>query len=636
MALSVVITSVLIMWETLPISVRSLFLNQNDPTNMTEGGGVEFCPEDIHKLLGHFSQATHKVKDGDLKGDIIMEKCLMLFRKDYKYSVIRNFNGELCGHYPSKIPLLEYEVSGSRQEKHHNVESIYDMTKMRELFKQARFARCRSRFTVPVILYEGKHICRSATLSSGAEMYGRSGIDFFFSGDLSLMKSVFSDVQIFDKYRGHDIKLLKVLSVGYICDLMVEKKKVKFGMNITSSEKVDKENRYADFCIMSIPYPGCEFFKDWKDNSNGEKMWFDWEQSYVDACLDIPNIALLSQVNIEWKSYKEWNLVRLTQNYLKLLIHMIREGDGGILVHCISGWDRTPMFVALLRLSLWADGVIHTSLSAAEILYLSIAYDWYLFGHNLNDRLSKGEEILFFCFNFLRHITSNEFSVKPKRTKNRTPASRTNSECNLDGGVLLDSDQTLRGLRGSDTSINSLSSCSVDAAPIVFSNSSFEEEVCMANGNSNFLPVSQRFSSSPRGSTNSDSTFPLGANHFPLANSSSPMAVPSFKRCADSTRANSPGCGSWQIISTSGSERGSSQDLRHCSSSSSRISSCHEVLEACDPPRKQRLDCVRQIFHNAYTNTLPSRNGAEGGRITNLLDQFAEKVGIRAARGTVV
>lgn len=28
--------------------------------------------------------------------------------------------------------------------------------------------------------------------------------------------------------------------------------------------------------------------------------------------------------------------------------------DGGLLVHCISGWDRTPLFISLLRLSLWA------------------------------------------------------------------------------------------------------------------------------------------------------------------------------------------------------------------------------------------------------------------------------------------
>ena len=39
-----------------------------------------------------------------------------------------------------------------------------------------------------------------------------------------------SESQLFDKVRGHDIKLLRYLSVRYICDLMVENKKVKFGL----------------------------------------------------------------------------------------------------------------------------------------------------------------------------------------------------------------------------------------------------------------------------------------------------------------------------------------------------------------------------------------------------------------------
>ena len=48
---------------------------------------------------------------------------------------------------------------------------------------------------------------------------------------------------------------------------------------VTSSEKVDKENRYSDFTIMSVPYPGCEFFRDWRDNGyRAEGLRFDWSQ----------------------------------------------------------------------------------------------------------------------------------------------------------------------------------------------------------------------------------------------------------------------------------------------------------------------------------------------------------------------
>jgi myotubularin-related protein 14 len=52
----------------------------------------------------------------------------------------------------------------------------------------------------------------------------------------------------------------------------------------------------------------------------------------------------------------------------------------GLLVHCISGWDRTPLFISLLRISLWADKEIHQQLNVEELLYLTIAYDWLLFG----------------------------------------------------------------------------------------------------------------------------------------------------------------------------------------------------------------------------------------------------------------
>ena len=49
--------------------------------------------------------------------------------------------------------------------------------------------------------------------------------------------------------------------------------------SVTSSEKVDKEHRYAEFSLLSLPYPGCEFFKDFRDNGfNGINLHFDWSQ----------------------------------------------------------------------------------------------------------------------------------------------------------------------------------------------------------------------------------------------------------------------------------------------------------------------------------------------------------------------
>ena len=73
---------------------------------------------------------------------------------------------------------------------------------------------------------------------------------------------------------------------------------------MTSSEKVDKENRYSDFVIMSVPYPGCEFFRDWRENGYmAEGMMFDWNQGYVDALLDLP-ANMSPPHNIDWAKYR--------------------------------------------------------------------------------------------------------------------------------------------------------------------------------------------------------------------------------------------------------------------------------------------------------------------------------------------
>uniref|UniRef100_A0A8C6WX43 Myotubularin related protein 14 n=1 Tax=Neogobius melanostomus TaxID=47308 RepID=A0A8C6WX43_9GOBI len=374
--------------------------------------------EEIVDLIYLFSKTQYRAKEVTPQVEEIERRTLDLFSRDYKYSIIHNPNGEVCGHYPRQIVFLEQELEYDRSRS----EGAVQISKLQDLVNRSKLARCRGRFVCPVILYNGKHICRSSTLAGWGELYGRTGYNYIFSGgtddtcaepeevleDDNGVRN--GDSQLFDKVRGHDIKLLRYLSVRYICDLMVENKKVKFGLNVTSSEKVDKAQRYADFTLLSVPYPGCEFFKDYKDRDyTAEGLVFNWNQDYVDAPLTIPP-CFNQNLSIDWSQYQSWDLVEQTQNYLKLLLHLINSDDeSGLLVHCISGWDRTPLFVSLLRLSLWADGVVHSSLEPAEILFLTIAYDWFLFGHMLPDRLSKGEEIFFFCFNFLKHIVSEKF-----------------------------------------------------------------------------------------------------------------------------------------------------------------------------------------------------------------------------------
>lgn len=84
---------------------------------------------------------------------------------------ISNYNGDLANNYPSRILIPEAETSLFPSSTIY--EHAIDATRLRELCQQARAARCRTRFPVPVIIYRGNYICRSATLSGYSEMVGR-------------------------------------------------------------------------------------------------------------------------------------------------------------------------------------------------------------------------------------------------------------------------------------------------------------------------------------------------------------------------------------------------------------------------------------------------------------------------------
>lgn len=605
----------------------------------------EVSRSELFELVQYFSKNPFRARDSNAKVEGIQRKCLQLFAKDYKFTTITNNNGDLCGHYPLKLVILEAKLNAGESEKTDS-QKANDARKLRDLFVKARFARCRSRFVVPVILFEGKNICRSATLSGGAEIYGRSGYDFLFAGGESIPDNPLDDLNgvngtgplyssgdydLFDRIRGQDIRLLKTLRVKYICDLMVEKKKVKFGMRVTSSEKVDKIQRYSDFCLCSVPYPGCEFFRDFKDNEyNADGLHFNWQQDYVDTKFSVPDL-LLNHKGIEWNNYQSWDLVTLTQNYLHLLISCVKDGDGGLLIHCISGWDRTPLFISLLRMSLWADGRIHQSLSPAELLFLTIAYDWFLFGHGLPERLQRGEEVFFFCFNFLKNIASDDFSVNssPRRPSDK----RSDSIGQFDPGAVLLED---RLLRGSNSSLSSCSSITSEQRTSFFIGQEIAEDSEMAPSSSftsfsSFNGAYAAYHSPPRSH----------ADHEDRHQSTSPLPVPRRSRKnsspCDQKSSSSSVCGSWQLISGTGSPNGTTSvrdspisALGHGSSSTSLAESVDECSD-----RQLRLGAVRSLFLQLYFKAVGCTNKFEtGSSFSSIFDQVTEK--IREGWGTVI
>jgi hypothetical protein len=105
------------------------------------------------------------------------------------------------------------------------------------------------------------------------------------------------------KQRTADIELLKQLKVKYICDLMVENRKVKYGLTVTSSEKADSLNRYAraGFQLVSTPYPGVEFFREYKDNKycgTTAIFWLYLRRRWFDLDYVMFSLRLLVKVGI--------------------------------------------------------------------------------------------------------------------------------------------------------------------------------------------------------------------------------------------------------------------------------------------------------------------------------------------------
>ena len=423
--------------------------------------------EDLYKIITTALRDNSQFQSNCIHAREHLEKCRKLYERDYKCVLLDNSTGQLCPSYPAEIivPIKEIKLDKKVDDKK---DSKFSEDKFSTILLKGKYARSRNRFPVPVFIVNSKNICRSSTISNSCEVYFRKYTDtsFFWANkknkeaDASIPSVQYTpnvaekkeneaefnpmacdeknghdqitvadnnpQEWVIDKMRKSDIQILKLLNIEVICDLMVENRKTKYGMRLTSSEKVDSLHRYDDFKLLSTPYPGCEFFADYKNNDyNGNGLCFDWSQPFIDAKLNIPEqIAEQSSVS-DWNSYKSWDLVLLTQNYLKLMLSCIQNPEhDGFLVHCISGWDRTPLFVSILRISLWADGLIHQSLDSEEMLYLTLVYDWLLFHHQFLDRINKKEEIMHFAFEFLRFIDGPEFSL----LKNTDFNSANNSE----------------------------------------------------------------------------------------------------------------------------------------------------------------------------------------------------------------
>ncbi|PAA70807.1 hypothetical protein BOX15_Mlig007672g1 [Macrostomum lignano] len=309
--------------------------------------------------------------------------------RDYRLcdAALDNESGQVCATYPPRIFLptgLATKLLTSSASKQFRYPR-----RLSDLCCSAAGARVRGRLPLPALICQGRLLCRSATLSAWP------------TGE---------------EARGSDKILLDSLCVSHIVDLTTESRPLLVPGTQVRVPLWTAElwlSCYADFRRLHLPYPGCDFFNNWPA-VDGAPLRYDWTGQAATLRLNgrLPSCAAA----IAWQEYRSWDLDRLTANYLLIMLGYLTEsglaempgaggdGDGqcsGLLLHCLSGWDRTPLFVSLIRLLLWSEGLAHASLSPSEILRLCLGYDWFLWGHRLPDRLAKGQRILEYCFHFV-------------------------------------------------------------------------------------------------------------------------------------------------------------------------------------------------------------------------------------------
>ena len=299
-----------------------------------------------------------------------------LLERDYSVVAVKQ---DLCPSYPPVLFVL------------NGAPLTYDD------FSSASHARARTRFVVPVLEVLGKRVCRSATLSVSGEAALNAVTSFFFSNSPKVSRTPQRESSMVGRNRQADLELLHKLDVSTVFDLMKETKKKKYGVVVASSEKADSMNRYKHLNLCGVPFPGTEGFVAFSDKCDCSAVPVFGSEG-EDAIAFFHEGCFLASV--DWTKWTKWSVRELTVNYLRVMMGQLgsSEKKGGVLIHCLSGWDRTPLFVFLLRSLAWAENLAHKSLGVEEMLYLTLAYDWMLFRHRLADRMARREEVMYFAF----------------------------------------------------------------------------------------------------------------------------------------------------------------------------------------------------------------------------------------------
>ena len=346
----------------------------------------------------------------------IEENCVELWRKDYgdRIVLIPNQNGSLCASYPENLVFCVPPFFTSEQ-KVQKVQQLLNVLST----ENVAFARARTRFPHPVIWtqYPAQSkqnldqylptLSRSAGLSGTAEILYRNP------------KILFSKNEELYRLRGKDLEYISTqLGVRKIVDLMNEEVYSVGGVAMCSSEKAhDSVLSYEkkNVRLIALPFPGVDFYKGTSVHFDPKRLP-DWEKTSADLALNIDGVitankeadsSIISHFGDYKKHFKTWGVLQLSREYFYFILYLLKNESkqGGALIHCVSGWDRTPLWVSVLRVALWSVNQIHKTLTIEEIVYLTVAYDWLLFGHNLVKRRNNDQDIFTYFIILLENIS---------------------------------------------------------------------------------------------------------------------------------------------------------------------------------------------------------------------------------------
>jgi hypothetical protein len=99
-----------------------------------------------------------------------LELCRILLERDDLIQEVCNPEGLLCSSYPESLLIPRSGLGFDLRRTFEGFPgSLTSLEHLERVFHSSRFARVHGRFVVPVILVNGKYICRSSTTSIEAD-----------------------------------------------------------------------------------------------------------------------------------------------------------------------------------------------------------------------------------------------------------------------------------------------------------------------------------------------------------------------------------------------------------------------------------------------------------------------------------